>query len=61
MENKNKELLESFSEYCIAHPEQRFFQALRNWVGVGYIFTADERPEDMSKLTDTFYHNNKND
>lgn len=43
------------------YPEQRFFQSLRNWVGVGYIFTANEKPDDMSKLTDTFYHNNKND
>lgn len=61
MKNKNKELLESFTDYCAEHGELRFWQALRAWAGVGYIFTADEMPEDMSKLTDTFYHNNKND
>lgn len=61
MENKNHKLLEEFTAYCKMYPEQRFFQSLRNWVGVGYIFTANEKPDDMSKLTDTFYHNNKND
>lgn len=61
MENKNIKLLEDFTSYCGAHPELRFWQALRAWAGRGYIFTADEMPEDMSKLTDTFYFENKND
>ena len=25
-------MVTSFVGYCIEHPEQRFFQALRNWV-----------------------------
>lgn len=29
--NKNKDRLDSFSLYCRKHPEQRFWQALRNW------------------------------
>ncbi len=30
--NKNKDKLESFTKYCEQYPEQRFFQALRNWI-----------------------------
>lgn len=38
--SRNKLSLNSFSEYCIGHPEMRFFQALTNWFGVpkiGYL------------------------
>lgn len=31
--NKNKQLLDSFVEYCNDNPEQRFYQALTNWSG----------------------------
>lgn len=34
--NKNQEELNSFVEYCTAHPEQRFWQALRNWSNKQY-------------------------
>lgn len=44
--SRNQQSLASFSEYCLDHPEQRFFQALRNWFGVGFIY-ADNH--------DTFY------
>jgi hypothetical protein len=46
----NKEL-NSFIAYCKAHPEQRFWQALRNWAGVAYIFAG----KDTDNLEDTFY------
>ena len=29
--NKNQEKLESFTLYCETHPEERFWQAMRNW------------------------------
>lgn len=29
--NRNSELIMSFAQYCAEHPEQRFWQALRNW------------------------------
>lgn len=32
--SRNELSLNSFSEYLIEHPEQRFFQALTNWFGV---------------------------
>lgn len=31
MNSRNEELMKSFSDYCMKHPEQRFWQALRNW------------------------------
>jgi len=42
MKNKNKEMLDSFTEYCKENPRQRFFQALTNWMGVPYIGLARE-------------------
>lgn len=31
---KSQKLLESFTVYCVEHPELRFWQALRAWSGV---------------------------
>lgn len=33
----------SFFDYLEAHPQQRFWQALRNWSGYGFILAASER------------------
>lgn len=38
-ENKNKEKLASFIKYCLDHPEEKFWQALRNWSNYYFIFT----------------------
>lgn len=35
-----KELL-SFIQYCIAHPEDRFWQAVRNWSGYHFVLVSD--------------------
>ena len=48
---KSKEQLKSFNKFCKEHPEHRFWQALRNWANVGFIFTS----EDGKKIEDTFY------
>ncbi len=61
--NKNKKLLDGFVKYCAKHPEQRFWQALRNWAGVLYIFTKDDTYNPnynlnnvfLMGLVDTFY------
>jgi hypothetical protein len=50
MEHKNKLLAGEFYMYCMEHPEMRFWQALRNWSGYGYIW-AD--------AFDTFYWEGK--
>lgn len=31
--SKNQKQLSSFVEYCLEHPELRFWQALINWAG----------------------------
>lgn len=49
--SKNQKELESFAEYCLKNPEQRFWQALRNWFGIGYVGISNDR----IKWIDTFY------
>ena len=39
--NKNQELLKEFIKYSEAHPEERFWQALRNWSGSRFIFAGN--------------------
>ena len=51
---RNKKLLDSFVAYCEAHPEQRFWQALRNWCGWPFIFAGRGLDTD-SGIFDTFY------
>lgn len=36
--NKNKDKLLDFITYCFDHPEERFWQALRNWSDAYFIF-----------------------
>ena len=59
--SKNRKVLESFIEYCIAHPEQRFWQALRNWSGFGNIKVLDLSQNWLGKIDykDTFYFEGK--
>lgn len=39
---KNQTHLSSFTVYCRNHPEQRFWQALRNWSGYRFIYGQKE-------------------
>lgn len=70
MKNKNERMLASFTEYCKSYPEQRFFQALRNWTrenldaDCNFIFIAPSEFLDTETFTaeqacdmlqDTFY------
>lgn len=34
---KSYDVLEKFIKYCQLHPEERFWQALKNWSGAAYI------------------------
>lgn len=52
--NKNNKQLESFTKYCIENPEQRFFQALRNWAKVPFVLFSDGI-NPLLKVRDTFY------
>lgn len=58
--NRNREVLESFVHYCRTHPQERFWQALRNWSdNTGAIL---HRPSgaDEEESIDTFYWEGKN-
>ena len=55
MKSKNINTLTDFYIYCLQHPEQRFWQALRNWSGYEFIYGFKE------KLEDTFYIDEVND
>lgn len=58
VKSKNRKLLEEFIDYCIEHPEERFWQALRNWSGFNYIYAnKDTRINDAGQ--DTFYFKEK--
>jgi hypothetical protein len=47
---RNSEVLADFVKYCNEHPTDRFWQALRNWSGYGFIHADTE---------DTFYWKGK--
>lgn len=55
---KSKKTLDSFVTYCENHPEERFWQALRNWSGSSFIlFSANYDLETgrFEGIEDTFY------
>jgi hypothetical protein len=41
-ESRSAAVLANFVEYCKAHPNQRFWQALRNWSGFRFIYGSNE-------------------
>lgn len=57
MKNKNIDLLIDFNNYCQAHPEMRFWQALRNWCGWGFVLVSTNKPQwrNPHDEVDTFY------
>lgn len=49
---------DSFQAYLIDHPDERFWQALRNWSNHAYILVAehlDLDSDDFENPKDTFY------
>jgi hypothetical protein len=58
---KNKELLDSFVEYCLSHKNERFWQALRNWAKVKFIYISNKNYNVIyPEIKDTFYFEGKN-
>jgi hypothetical protein len=60
MASRNSELLDSFIAYCAEHPNERFWQALRNWSGWGCVLVSREwntvwRSQMDGVAQDTFY------
>jgi hypothetical protein len=58
--SKNWTPLVDFVSYCLQHPEQRFWQALRNWAGTAYIFVGDHMGSEVIGGRDTFNFRGKN-
>lgn len=54
MENKNDKLLKDFADFCVEHPELRFFQALTVWLDVDKVLI--EKDGDSH---DTYYCESK--
>lgn len=53
---KSEKTLKSFIKYCEDHPEQRFWQALRNWSGFHFIIGRNTSPNGNDvEDKDTFY------
>ena len=65
---RNGHVLMSFVDYCIAHPSERFWQALLNWSGLNYIthtaFSAAMVNEHANyqdkRCEDTYYWEGRN-
>lgn len=65
LKSKNSKLLARFIAYCLEHPNERFWQALRNWSGVNYLLKSSHYEAEMFnqryllknnvKTEDTFY------
>jgi hypothetical protein len=54
--SRNSVVLASFVAYCKAHPDERFWQALRNWCGkYNFIYATSTPLWDIEELNDTFY------
>lgn len=54
--SKNKKQLDIFIEYCQKHPEQRFWQALRNVCGYSHIFICNGTIDNpKTNCIDTFF------
>lgn len=51
---KSENMLRSFTEYCRANPDARFWQALRGWSGYAYLMASAESPVFGNQL-DTYY------
>ena len=65
VKSKNRAVLNDFIEHCVSHPDERFWQALRNWSDnhMILIFNASKLgglPENQPEnIKDTFYFEGK--
>ena len=63
--SKNGKVLQSFIDYCVAHPDYRFWQALRNWSSAAFILASGVPLYEIHMPTagvvkDTFYWEGRN-
>ena len=62
---RHTRLLVSLIEYCNANTGLRFWQAVRNWAGVNFLYFSnipahDRQSVPSEELYDTFYYEGKN-
>ena len=54
--SKNSKQLRKFVLYCLDHPDERFWQAIRNWDNSAFIFRQKRNEQGMTQqIEDTFY------
>ena len=62
---RSGEVLMDFIDYCLEHPQERFWQALRNFANVPFILISDGNIKGDNiiggELKDTFYFEGKNE
>jgi hypothetical protein len=59
--SRNSDLLDDFTEYCRDNPNERFWQALRNWSGQAFIMAVRTGGDyDRANPKDTFYWDARN-
>lgn len=54
MEIRDEKTKEAFAKYIVEHPQERFWQAIRNFAGVGFVYISNELMSEDG-LKDTFY------
>ena len=54
IKSKNYAVATDFFAYCVAHPEERFWQALRNWSSFNYIIGQRMTKDLVMTEGDTF-------
>jgi hypothetical protein len=57
--SRNAATLASFIAYCNDNPEERFWQALRNWCGYRFVLVSNS--ENPNEGLDTFQWEHRND
>jgi predicted nucleic-acid-binding Zn-ribbon protein len=61
MTSKNKKQVIDFYNYCIKNSNLRFWQALRNWAKVKFIYISNKKYNvTYPEIKDTFYFEGRN-
>ena len=50
----------AFLDYCIEHPEQRFWQAIRNFTNHNFVYVSEQDHSQVEGLHDTYYKKSTN-
>lgn len=59
-DTRNSKTLASFIAYCHEHPQERFWQALRNWADAGNWVVVSDDMDVLKHGRDTFFWGGRN-